>query len=47
MIQKQLELYEAPITNVLELRFEGLVCTSADPVSINDWENGDDFPLGF
>ena len=30
MIQKQLELYEAPITNVLELRFEGMVCTSPD-----------------
>ena len=29
MIKKQkLESYEAPITNVLELRFEGMVCTS-------------------
>ena len=31
MIQKQkLESYEAPTTNVLELRFEGMVCTSPD-----------------
>ncbi len=31
MIQKQLELYEAPITNVLELRSEGMICLSNDP----------------
>ncbi len=47
MIQKQLELYEAPITNVLELRFEGMVCTSPIPGQAGANENYNNYGVDF
>lgn len=42
MNKKQLESYEAPSTNVLELRFEGIICQSLNaediaPGTLDDW----------
>ena len=36
------ELYEAPLTSVVDVKFEGIICTSdvKGSNSINDWGNG-------
>lgn len=43
MIKKKLK-YEAPEAETLVLKTEGIICQSTGNSSINDWENGDDFP---
>ena len=43
--EKQKEVYTSPLTEVLVVRFEGVVCTSGD-MSINDWTDDGD-PLSF
>ena len=39
--------YVSPETETLVVRFEGVVCASTGNNSINNWENGDDVPVGF
>ena len=46
MIQTK-QTYEAPEAETLVVRFEGVVCASTGNNSINNWENGDDVPVGF
>ena len=37
MKEKHNELYEAPITEVLEVKYEGVICASGDvPASMNN-----------
>lgn len=44
---KKKELYEQPNVDVLTLQFEGVICQSTDPMTINDWADGTDFPIIF
>lgn len=44
-MKKERMAYEAPITESLELRVEGMVCTSPG-AKIQNWED-DGEPLGF
>ena len=41
------ELYQSPTTDVFVVQIEGVVCQSTGDTSIPDWQNGNDFPLGF
>jgi len=41
------ELYEQPNVSVFTVQTEGVICQSTGTTSINDWQNGDDFPVGF
>ena len=40
------EVYTSPTTDVLELRFEGIICESNDS-TIPGWGDGSDFPINF
>ena len=40
MTKEKLKGYESPTMDVLELRPEGIVCVSMNPIVINDWEDG-------
>ena len=50
MTNKQLQFstrgtYIAPECIALEIKSQGIICQSTDSLSINDWENGEDFPF--
>lgn len=41
------ELYEQPSVLVFTLQSEGVICQSTGTTSIDDWQNGDNFPINF
>ena len=40
MDKQKLELYESPTTEVVEVKFEGIICGSADPQYTNPFGGG-------
>ena len=45
-MNKQLE-YLTPEVNVFTVQTEGVICQSTGNNSIDNWQNGSNFPVGF
>ena len=41
------EFYTSPEVDVFTVQTEGVICQSTGTTSIENWQNGDDFLVGF
>ena len=47
MLMNKKELYEQPSVIVFTVQTEGVVCQSTGDTGINNWGDGNDFPITF